>query len=458
MAGGAPSRDDQYMTTPPPTNPPPVPPAAESSTASAPPPAPDALSRLFTELRRIPMRRDTRDKWLAGTCSGLARRLGVDPLVIRAITIALLIMGIGFVAYLIAWLIIPQQDDEIVLERALRDGDGWGIALIVVLALSLFSWPNVVGNWSGWWVLMSVVLSVGIVWFVIDRSRGPRGPQPPPPGPYAGYPAGSDTPIAAYPPPPAGGHTTAPDTGATPPWTTAPTQWLSGGWTPPPARPIAPPPPPRPRRRGVGAGGGLLAVGMAIVIFGLGLVLAPYVGFASDGVEFGLILATIVTGLVVIGIGLTGRRSGFVGFVTSCTALLTALALVLPIGSLSGGVGERTWTPAATSEPVTYQLGAGRATLDLRHLPTDGAETKHVTVDLGAAGLTVLFADRASVSVNARFGVGQLHESSMEPSTDVRHDVFGGQFSGHWGDDNVDDIVLDVRVGVGEVHLIRGEE
>jgi phage shock protein PspC (stress-responsive transcriptional regulator) len=51
------------------------------------------LDRFFAWLRALDIRRDTQDKWLAGVCSGLARRLGVDPLVLRAALIVLVLLG-----------------------------------------------------------------------------------------------------------------------------------------------------------------------------------------------------------------------------------------------------------------------------------------------------------------------------------------------------------------------------
>ena len=58
--------------------------------ASRPASGPD---RLFAWLRDLGLRRNTSDKWLAGVCSGIAERLGVDPIVIRAVVLALFLFG-----------------------------------------------------------------------------------------------------------------------------------------------------------------------------------------------------------------------------------------------------------------------------------------------------------------------------------------------------------------------------
>jgi phage shock protein PspC (stress-responsive transcriptional regulator) len=54
--------------------------------------------------------RNVRDKRIAGVCGGLARYLDVDPNVVRIIfLIALLVVGGGLFAYLIIWLIAPED-------------------------------------------------------------------------------------------------------------------------------------------------------------------------------------------------------------------------------------------------------------------------------------------------------------------------------------------------------------
>ena len=83
------------------------------------------LDKVFAALRGIGVRRRTDDKWIAGVCSGLADRLGVDPVIVRAALVLLSILGgVGITVYLVAWALLPNDRDEIAAERALRDGDG----------------------------------------------------------------------------------------------------------------------------------------------------------------------------------------------------------------------------------------------------------------------------------------------------------------------------------------------
>jgi len=56
------------------------------------------------------LRRSTSDRVLAGVCGGLGRYLGVDPVLVRIAAVVLaLANGIGLIAYVIAWIVIPEE-------------------------------------------------------------------------------------------------------------------------------------------------------------------------------------------------------------------------------------------------------------------------------------------------------------------------------------------------------------
>ena len=65
-------------------------------------------------------RRD--ERIVAGVCAGVARWIGVDPLVVRVATVILaLANGVGVVAYGVAWLVLPASGTDVPLaERAAR--------------------------------------------------------------------------------------------------------------------------------------------------------------------------------------------------------------------------------------------------------------------------------------------------------------------------------------------------
>lgn len=55
--------------------------------------------------------RSTDDRMVAGVCAGVARHLGVDPTLVRLLTVLGVVFGLGSVAvaYLVAWIVLPEQ-------------------------------------------------------------------------------------------------------------------------------------------------------------------------------------------------------------------------------------------------------------------------------------------------------------------------------------------------------------
>jgi phage shock protein C len=90
---------DPDPATPPPGSPgtggqPPPPPPP-----SAPPPPAERL-----------LRRSHSERVLAGVCGGLGRYLGIDPVLLRIAFVVLgLANGLGVIAYVVAWIVIPEE-------------------------------------------------------------------------------------------------------------------------------------------------------------------------------------------------------------------------------------------------------------------------------------------------------------------------------------------------------------
>jgi phage shock protein C len=81
---------------PPGDNPPP--PAGGPPPSGGPPSGPTRLYRSRSE------------RMIAGVCGGLAAYFGVDPTLVRILALAtFLIPGSGVIAYLVAWLIVPEE-------------------------------------------------------------------------------------------------------------------------------------------------------------------------------------------------------------------------------------------------------------------------------------------------------------------------------------------------------------
>jgi phage shock protein C len=77
------------------------------------------MDTIYRSLRSIPFRRGP-NRWAAGICGGLAAKFGWDPTLVRiAVLLSFILPFIGMFTYLVAWVLLPWQDDTIPLERVL---------------------------------------------------------------------------------------------------------------------------------------------------------------------------------------------------------------------------------------------------------------------------------------------------------------------------------------------------
>lgn len=59
--------------------------------------------------RRLARPRD--DRWIAGVCSALGRRFGIPPNLVRLLfVLSCLLPGPQFIAYLVLWVLIPNEE------------------------------------------------------------------------------------------------------------------------------------------------------------------------------------------------------------------------------------------------------------------------------------------------------------------------------------------------------------
>lgn len=159
------------------------PPWSGSSPASADetPPSTDHIATYFAAIRRTGLVR-TSDRWVGGVASGLALRLGIDALLVRAaFGVLALISGAGFVAYAAAWALLPEQSDgRIHLEETIRGRFDAAIAGAGVMLVVGLSWhPGRFGWWGSWgfsWFddLFGIALLVFIVSVLATARRRRR--------------------------------------------------------------------------------------------------------------------------------------------------------------------------------------------------------------------------------------------------------------------------------------------
>ena len=71
--------------------------------------------------------RDMQHKKIAGVCAGLARYFNVDAVLVRLVFLVLAFStGIGFIAYIVAWIVMPKDTSRLRLPAA---GPGYGAAV-----------------------------------------------------------------------------------------------------------------------------------------------------------------------------------------------------------------------------------------------------------------------------------------------------------------------------------------
>jgi phage shock protein C len=94
---------------------------------------PQTPPQTVTEIRRV--RRSRQDRVIGGVCGGLGRYLQIDPVLLRIAAVALALSGgLGVLAYIIAWIVIPEETGT-EPDRVVGTQDRHGLALVVGAAL-----------------------------------------------------------------------------------------------------------------------------------------------------------------------------------------------------------------------------------------------------------------------------------------------------------------------------------
>ena len=65
-------------------------------------------------VRRPPLVRVLQGKKIAGVCTGFARYLEMDVILVRIVWLMIaLTAGVGFIAYIVAWIAMPREEDAV---------------------------------------------------------------------------------------------------------------------------------------------------------------------------------------------------------------------------------------------------------------------------------------------------------------------------------------------------------
>jgi phage shock protein PspC (stress-responsive transcriptional regulator) len=112
---------------------------------------------------------------LGGVCTGLGRYFNLDPIIFRIGAVVLVLLGgAGLLAYLAAWLLVPDEDAP----ADPAQGRNRGLVIAGVILLLLLSWPLLLGGGlliAGVGIPLALLVMTGVLvwWFV--SGEGPSG-------------------------------------------------------------------------------------------------------------------------------------------------------------------------------------------------------------------------------------------------------------------------------------------
>lgn len=145
-------------------------------------PQPNRGNRFFAWIRSSRITRG-RNRWIAGVCDGVARRLGWNATLVRALVILTsLLFGAGAAFYALAWFLLPDETDGRILCEELVNGHwDWNCAGALVCAAVALCLPG-----AGW---LAFGVAVLVFWLLVNRQSYAASWQPPQGGSWPGQPA-----------------------------------------------------------------------------------------------------------------------------------------------------------------------------------------------------------------------------------------------------------------------------
>ncbi|WP_182354135.1 PspC domain-containing protein [Flaviflexus huanghaiensis] len=379
----------------------------------------------FDSIRSLGIQRSD-DAPLAGVSAGLAKRWNVDPLVVRAVFVALAFLGgSGVTLYALGWIFLPDSRERIHAQEPFYGKVSASLVfgiLIAISSMSSFSFGfrdfYVFGPVG---ILLTIILIIVVV--IMANSRDSRQPPHTPPGPAGVADADGESaaapqadPYTAPDPPTAGPASSGPVTGAHRTWD-----------SPPPNRPWAEGPSQQSDRSALYATVGedidkpderpvlssrvvLIALAL-LLIFAAGIALAFDRGFGSLSgstiviAAFGA--AAVILGITVLISGITGRRGGglsALAIVVAALSLPSAALISVPSAEHHVIMGEAFWSPTSAQEAEGgYSMLMGAIKVDVTDL--DEAEFD-ISGRLG--DVTLVASDEQKIAIVADYVIADV--------------------------------------------------
>ncbi|HJU52635.1 MAG TPA: PspC domain-containing protein [Acidimicrobiia bacterium] len=305
-----------------------------------------------------PLYRPAAGRIISGTALGLAQKLGLPPLLVRAGFVLLVFSGIGIPLYIVSWLLIPAEGEtESVGQRWLQKMSGsqaWLGVVLVVVAVAILA--SALPFMDGGIVIPTVLLVLGILLYRGEFRR----------------PAGPPTPPANFSSPPP-----------------------TSGIAPAPAAPRRPSNPPSPL--------GQITIGLTIISLGALALIDRVSPLVDAGPRHYLALAITVIGLGV----LVGTRYGRARWLIPFGLILIPVSIVAGVAEIDETASTRLIHPTSFAElQGSYELSTGRLTIDLSDLPWEG-EVVELNASVGVGSLDVLLPPGVGIEADTEVGIGE---------------------------------------------------
>jgi phage shock protein PspC (stress-responsive transcriptional regulator) len=380
--------------------------------------------QFFNHIRELGIARPDEGRWVAGVCASLARRWGVDPLLVRGLTIVVsLVSGFGLGLYGLLWLFLPHPDGRIHAQQVLR-----GVVTAGFVGSMLFLLVGLPASGAAWGSQgtlrpsssLGFLALVGFgAWWWVNR-HSPRQPAQP----------NSDVAFRGEPPVP-------PEYGT------------------PPQPPVVAATPRRVDVRRPRRALTLATYGTAFITFAVVEGWDRWVGRLPHAELVAGAAALSVVALGILLAGLSGHRAGGLIPLALFLAVLSSNSAAWRGGWPSTDTRTAIWAPtSATAATTGYQLGAGRAILDLTTTgPLAGATSTSPTTipaSIGVGELVIIVPKSVSSRVDASVGLGAVTDRTNGNTDD--HGGAGVEETIQNGTSPV--LIITADVGLGHIEVV----
>jgi phage shock protein C len=116
--------------------------------------------------------RSREDRVIAGVAGGLGRHLAIDPVIVRVVFVLLAFTGGGILAYIVAWIVIPEAGDAEEVPGRASAAASTLVGLLLVAIGGILLIDRVLPVFS--WRYAGPVLLIGLGVLLLVRREGSR--------------------------------------------------------------------------------------------------------------------------------------------------------------------------------------------------------------------------------------------------------------------------------------------